>query len=298
MKKNNLLLDLIPTVTTIFQDVYPEMVKNLPKILNIISHEMDLYKTLITTTSGKYAELIKQYPDLENFDVIDLPGFLPAYKELISICNNFQQNVIPGDFVFKLYDTYGLNLDVIECVAANHGLTVDKLGFKQCFANTVQKTKQIIFHDSKTTGNYCSAISLQQNHNSTNNDFKYDFKYNEHERIYEVDPLNSKILLIIKDNPNDSNINETIYHIITDKSNFYYESGGQDGDIGYIEKLDEVSHFIVRNVKFENDFIIHSGIYSDNNCFLNVGDNVKMVVDNEHRTRNIQHHTGRSKRLQ
>ena len=45
-------------------------------------------------------------------------------------------SVIPGDFGFKLYDTYGFPLDLTELMARERGLTVDVAGFREIDGRT------------------------------------------------------------------------------------------------------------------------------------------------------------------
>ncbi len=51
------------------------------------------------------------------------------------------ESVIGGKQAFRLYDTYGFPLELTEELAAESGLTVDKVGFEQAFAEHKEKSR-------------------------------------------------------------------------------------------------------------------------------------------------------------
>lgn len=64
------------------------------------------------------------------------------------MCSNKQRQVVSGDFIFKLLDTYGLPLDIIKDMLDEKNLAFDTLGFIQSALNsknyTVKKLKAIL----------------------------------------------------------------------------------------------------------------------------------------------------------
>ena len=59
------------------------------------------------------------------------------------------REVFPGEFAFKLYDTYGFPLDLTELMARERGITVDVAGFEKLMeeqrerARAAQKKQEI-----------------------------------------------------------------------------------------------------------------------------------------------------------
>lgn len=82
--------------------------------------------------------------------------------------------------------------------------------------------------------------------------------------------------------------NPKTFHITTDKSNFYHESGGQISDIGTL--VSENTRFSVKHVSLEKDFLVHTGTFESDHTF-ETGSNIEMSVNDIHRTGTTCHHT-------
>ena len=79
-------------------------------------------------------------------------------------------------------------------------------------------------------------------------------------------------------------------HLILEKSNFYSESGGQESDRGCIKlATNYMTEFDVLSISDKNGYIIHTGVCEEGK--LHVGEDVVLLVDSDHRGRNIVHHT-------
>jgi len=52
------------------------------------------------------------------------------------------QTAISGDFAFRLYDTYGFPLDIVNDIAEKRGFSVDEAGFKACMAEQKERAKK------------------------------------------------------------------------------------------------------------------------------------------------------------
>ncbi|MDH3359603.1 MAG: alanine--tRNA ligase, partial [Desulfobulbaceae bacterium] len=51
-------------------------------------------------------------------------------------------NLVAGDFIFKLYDTYGFPVDIVRDIALERGLAVDEAGFNVAMNEQRQRAKQ------------------------------------------------------------------------------------------------------------------------------------------------------------
>ncbi len=112
---------------------------------------------------------------------------------------------LPGEFAFKLYDTYGFPLDLTELMARERGLTVDTAGFEKLMdeqrarARAAQKKEVISLSQIETT---TPTHFLGYDHNHTGAD------------VQEVVALKDKTAVVLNN------------------SVCYAEMGGQVGDTG------------------------------------------------------------------
>ena len=135
-------------------------------------------------------------------------------------------NTIPGEEVFKLYDTYGFPLDLTQVIAQEKGLSVDVPGFEALLEGQRERSR------AATTG-VTVPIMVECQHKSG---FVGYEKVEEEAKVLE--PSNEQMLIL-------------------DNTPFYAEAGGQVGDTGVI--LSEGFQFEVDHTKKEGDTIFHLG---------------------------------------
>ena len=166
---------------------------------------------------------------------------------------------IPGEFAFKLYDTYGFPLDLTELMARERGLTVDTAGFEKHMeeqrarARAAQK-KQIV---------ELSEIEATQ----PTKFIGYDHLDDKGE-ILDVVEVKGKTAVIL------------------DTSVFFAEMGGQVGDTGRLNWGDE-SVDITGTQKVGNTLLHFVGQCKS----LPVGGTVELHVDGNRRASVERHHT-------
>jgi len=156
-------------------------------------------------------------------------------KNLESIQKSLErknENTIPGDVAFELYDTYGFPLDLTSLIARENGLSVDEKGFS--VAMNVQKDRSR------------SASKLETGDWITVND-------EESSVFVGYDTLSATAQIIkyrkIKDKNKDR------FQLVLTETPFYAESGGQVGDTGILSN-DKESIAVLDTTK-ENDLIVH-----------------------------------------
>ncbi|MDD6206623.1 alanine--tRNA ligase [Succinivibrio sp.] len=178
--------------------------------------------------------------------------------------------VIPGDVVFKLYDTYGFPADLTGDVVRDRGYTVDMEGFDKCMAEQRARAKS------------ASTFGI---------DYNKELKITENTVFTGYDTLNdsAKITHIFKDGEETDEIStDEKAVIVLDKTPFYGEMGGQIGDKGIITIGDD-ARFIVEDTKHVAKATIHVGrvdigIFKKN-------DTVNASVDKENRADIARHHS-------
>ena len=180
-----------------------------------------------------------------------------------AVAREFEQssgNVIPGDFAFKLYDTYGFPLDLTELMARERGLEVDREGFEVEMekqrerARAAQKKETI---DVADLGNIAAT-----------NFIGFDSLVST-AKVQEIVKLKDKNAVIL------------------DTSPFYAEMGGQLGDSGEITAGGNL--WRVTNTQKVGDAFVH--LLADDAEGLEPGAEVELSVDAERRAAIQRHHS-------
>ena len=176
--------------------------------------------------------------------------------------------VIPGEVVFKLYDTYGLAVDLVEDVARDENLEVDLEGYK----DAMNRQRSLSQESWKGSGEAAVPKIFRDLLNRS-----LISRFTGHDAL----ETESKVLSLVL---GDLEVN-TIYkgdkaQMILDQTAFYAESGGQVGDMGQI--MNGAALFRVENTfKYGQDLIVHEGFLEEGE--LSVGDSVQATVDTTHR---------------
>ena len=130
---------------------------------------------------------------------------------------------------------------------------------------------------------------LLKDFNSTNDDFKYLFNFDEKGNCY-YQPHSSKILQIIKGNdiPSDKSALGVNHGLVLSSTNFYYTSGGQIGDVGTVTKHTSDSADVIDVSRIGNQTIHWSSVRNGN---FKEGDEVICEIDNKRRFKSSVNHT-------
>ncbi len=168
---------------------------------------------------------------------------------------------IPGEVVFKLYDTYGFPTDLTADVARERNLTIDLEGFEQEMTAQRERARAASQFDAVETG----EIELGVTSSFTG---------------YETLEGSANILAVVQ----DGGVVETVTTgsealLVLDTTPFYAESGGQVGDRGVISA--GTGRFSVTDTVKDGDSWLHRGRVIEGQ--LSTGDQVSTVVDHETR---------------
>ena len=173
-----------------------------------------------------------------------------AIKELNS-------DTIPGQMVFKLYDTYGFPVDLTADVAREHNMNLDLDGFEQ--AMLIQKNQ------ARAASNFGSVEKLD-----IGSDLSTDFTgYENLDGICSV----TGIFDVQGDRLDEALIGEE-FLVLLNASPFYGESGGQVGDHGILDN--DTCKFEVFDTQKQGEVLIHRGVMRTG--ALRVGDQLSAHV--------------------
>lgn len=177
--------------------------------------------------------------------------------------------VIPGDVVFRLYDTYGFPVDLTNDVAREHNLTIDQAGFDAAMAEQRKRAQQ------------ASHFGTDYNQNVTS-DQKTDFTG------YEHDFGNATVVELLKEGQKISALQDGEQGlVILDQTPFYAESGGQIGDTGTLT-LENGAVFNVQDTLKLGKAYAHKGVMQGQ---LSLGIKVQATIDIERRNAIRKNHS-------
>jgi alanyl-tRNA synthetase len=182
---------------------------------------------------------------------------------------NIQGQQIPGDVVFRLYDTFGFPADMTADIARERGLTIDEIGFEQAKEEQVVRSQEA----SKFGVDLRNGVSLEG---------KTSFSG------YELlaDEVKVVALLRGKDHVQILNAGEE-GQVVLDRSPFYDESGGQVGDQGVLQTKG-VRFEVSDTLKIGHSFA-HVGRLASGQ--IKVGDRLDARVDEARRRATMRNHT-------
>jgi alanyl-tRNA synthetase len=208
---------------------YPDLVKAQPHVEKVLEKE-----------ERRFAETLDQGMEILDGAIAELKG-----KE------------IPGEVVFKLYDTYGFPVDLTADIARERGLTVDQRGFEKAMDG--QRDRARAASKFNIAGGDAIKTDLETSFSG------YDGTEASGEVIALFDggkPVNK--LLVGDDGA-----------VILSATPFYAESGGQIGDTGVLSAGDH--SFTVLDTQKSGKAIVHYG--SVHAGEINLGDKVDANVD-------------------
>ena len=152
---------------------------------------------------------------------------------LDSVLTTLEDQIVPGAEAFKLYDTFGLPLEITRDVAEERGFFVDEQGFQEALAGQREKAKssEKFEMDDKLLSSYSNALRQLQESGSLGAEGVEHDPYTTTEMETVVIGLLVDGQLVTQAKPGDK------VEVILPATPFYVESGGQVADTGMIARL-------------------------------------------------------------
>jgi alanyl-tRNA synthetase len=224
-----------------------------------------LVAPLVAEMGDAYPELKQAQAQVEKILKLEEEQFAKTLEHGLRILEQdldvLEGSEIPGDVVFKLYDTYGFPADLTADIARERDLTIDEAGFEQEMEKQKARSKEA----GKFKSNYHDGLDV-----STESDFSG----------YDQIELQSSIAEIFIDGESVQQLVAGQQAImVLDDTPFYAESGGQVGDVGFIQVGD--SRFEVTDTTKERAAHLHHGVLLAGG--MKVGDVVTSQIDNSRR---------------
>ncbi|TYP61646.1 alanine--tRNA ligase [Stutzerimonas stutzeri] len=195
---------------------------------------------VLKTEEEQFAKTLEQGLKILEQDLADLQG-----------------SVIPGDVIFKLYDTYGFPVDLTGDIARERELTLDEEGFEREMEAQRERARSA----SAFGMDYNSLVKVEGETRFTG---------------YMGTSGSGKVLALFKEGIAVQSLSAGEEGVVVlDETPFYAESGGQAGDCGYLSADD--LRFDVRDTSKAGGAFLHHGILDSGN--LQVGASVEATVD-------------------
>jgi alanyl-tRNA synthetase len=184
--------------------------------------------------------------------------------------------MIPGDVLFRLYDTFGFPLDLVVDMARDMDLELDEEGYRRAMQEQREKARAAWVGSGEE--------KIKPIYKEVAADIKKPLFVG-----YSALEGTAEILAIIKGDKKVSEAHDgDVVEIVLDQTPFYAESGGQVGDRG--ELLGEASKFdVMDTIRPVQDLIIHKGRIKKGTFKFN--DAILAKVDAENRADVARHHT-------
>ncbi|MFT5452112.1 MAG: alanyl-tRNA synthetase [Enterobacterales bacterium] len=197
---------------------------------------------LVKEMGEAYPELIKQQSTIEMLLKREDEQFLKTLEKGLKILDQAVEELsdkeLPGDVVFKLYDTYGFPYDLTADIARERELTIDKAGFDLAMEGQRQKARAA----SKFASDDTQDIDIEGKTNFSG---------------YENVSDQGKVIYLATDAAQENIQVGDKAIMILDTTAFYAESGGQVGDTGVITTENGV--FKVLDTQKSGEHFVHSG---------------------------------------
>ncbi|MEI6123796.1 MAG: alanine--tRNA ligase [Bacteroidota bacterium] len=205
----------------------------------------NLVALLAKQMGNSFAELIAQQELITKVIFEEENSFLRTLEVGMNKFEYYKtsNSIIDGQFAFELFDTYGFPIDLTQLMAKEKGWAVDMPGFTKCMDEQKARSRQAAVVDKE------DWVVLQNSNAETKfvgyTETQCDANIIKYRRIK------------IKEKEQ--------FQIVLNQTPFYAESGGQVGDTGIIEFVDESIRVV--DTRKENNLVIHvTGSLPKNIC--------------------------------
>ncbi len=203
-----------------------------------------MLQPLIDVMGEAYPELVERRQVIENALIREEELFAKTLEQGLKLLEselaNLKGKIIPGETVFKLYDTYGFPTDLTADIARERELEIDEAGFEVEMAAQRQRAREA----GKFAVDYNSIVKVDS-------ETQFDG--------YDATQGQGQIVAIYKDGVQvDEIVEGDEALIVLNQTPFYAESGGQIGDTGIFKN--ETGIFEVQDTKKSGNAFVHQGI--------------------------------------
>ncbi len=235
-------------VFEVMKGAYPDLAENSPFITNVIKNEEESFS--VTLDNG-----------------------LKLLNDVLADMKGTNKKTIPGDVIFKLYDTFGFPVDIIKDVVKGNDILLDMEGFNKAMDEQREKSRSDV--SFATGGEAFTKLSAEG--------IKTEFT--GYSNLID----DSKTLVLAVDgNEIEKAVEGQEFDLVAEKTPFYGESGGQAGDLGIITG-DGFEIAVKDTLKDPTGIFIHKCVVTKG--VIEKGASLTLAVDNGKRSATALNHT-------
>ncbi|MBO5777974.1 MAG: alanine--tRNA ligase, partial [Clostridia bacterium] len=227
----------------------------------------DIAAVVARENYSEYPELTEKLAYIQKVLTMEEERFAATIDAGLAILSNIMrkaaqdgEKILSGDDVFRLYDTYGFPIDLTREIAGEQMLEIDEDSFIQLMKTQKERARAARANISGWSDASKSLLS--------------DFAKTEF-LGYTEEVCEAKVIGIISDDMCVDEVTEGDFTLITDKTVFYGEGGGQIGDTGVI--FDKDTMITVVDTKKVDGVYIHLCTLASGD--VKVGDTVRLELD-------------------
>jgi alanyl-tRNA synthetase len=198
---------LVDVVVGEMGTAYPELVRHRDAIVRTVRSEEDRFDAVLTTG-------------------------LPRLEELLDRTRESGAEVVPGDAVFRLYDSLGVPLDFAEDLAGQRGLSIDREGYEAAMGAQRERARAGSTFESKKGVSFEYRSDAEQR--------RIEAASDAFEGYTTTDVPDAAVVAVFDEDRQQVERLEpgAAGFVVLDRTSFYVESGGQVSDSGQLISTD------------------------------------------------------------
>ncbi|MHA6494618.1 alanine--tRNA ligase [Pseudomonas borbori] len=230
---------------------------------------------LVAEMGEAFPELKQQQAHIERVLKTEEEQFAKTLEQGLKILeqdlSELKGSVIPGEVIFKLYDTYGFPMDLTGDIARERELTLDEEGFER----EMQAQRERARSASAFGMDYNSLVKVDSDTVFLG---------------YQATRGNGKVIALFRDGQAVERLKEGEEGVVVlDQTPFYAESGGQIGDCGFLADEAGGMRFDVHDTTKAGGAFLHHGVLDSG--VLEVGSQVEAVIEDSVRQATALNHS-------
>lgn len=242
------LYKLVETVGNIMESYYPEVLEKRAFIEKIVKSEEESFARTIHTGS-QFAEQLMDKLAAEGKSEID------------------------GRDIFKLYDTYGFQVELTEELAEHRGMTLDIAGFEAAMKEQQDRARASVVKGGSMGMQNETLAAITE----------------ESTFVYGQTALEASLSVIVADNARTEAVSEGQALLVFDQTPFYAEMGGQVADHGFVKNATgDIVATVIDVQKAPNGQPLHTVELSES---ISVGQTYTLEIETKRRKGVEKNHT-------
>ncbi|OAM41500.1 alanine--tRNA ligase [Eikenella halliae] len=274
-QKQAFFYKLVRDLVKAMGDAYPELKEKQTQIMEALRAEESRFGETLEKGMGLFNKVLEQMNKESSAQATE--AIIRAEKEGISghlydkmLVGGYEyKRIIPGEIIFKLYDTYGFPYDLTADMARELGIDLDEEGFNREMEAQRARARAAQNFKANAQLDYTGADTEFTGYEKRSQETKIIALYKGSEAVDELQAGEAGV-------------------VVLEQTPFYAESGGQVGDVGFIFAGE--NRFRVEDTQ-KIKAAVHGQFGAVVSGRLKVGDAVSAEIDNDIRNSIMRNHS-------